>query len=97
LTIAHPRSLTQPTKLPLSTSAPQSVQRSPFVTGLKSMMEARRHSKLYYSKKGFSRVVRVSGVNRNPMKVGACVGLVRTAGGRGRRVLSVGRRAWLLV
>lgn len=32
-------------------------------------MEARRHSKLYYSKKGFSRALRVSGVNRNPMKV----------------------------
>jgi hypothetical protein len=48
--------------------APQSVQRSPFVTGLKAAMESRRHNKLYYSKKGFSRVARVSGVNRNPMK-----------------------------
>ena len=56
--------------MPPPNPAPQSVQRSPFVTGLKSMMEARRHSKLYYSKKGFSRAVRVSGVNRNPMKVG---------------------------
>ncbi len=47
----------------------QAVQRAPFGTGLKAAMEARRHSKLYYSKKGFSRVMRVSGVNRNPMKV----------------------------
>lgn len=46
----------------------QAVQRSPFVNGLKAAMEARRHSKLYYSKKGFSRAVRVAAVNRNPMK-----------------------------
>ena len=30
-------------------------------------MEARKHSKLFYSKRGFSKAVRV--VNRNPMKV----------------------------
>jgi hypothetical protein len=47
-------------------------------------MEARRHSKLYYSKKGFSRVMRVSGVNRNPMKVRARPRLAERAQAAGR-------------
>jgi hypothetical protein len=45
------------------------VQRSQFVTSLKQKMEARRHSKLYYSKRGFSKAPVVRAVNRNPMKV----------------------------
>jgi DNA (cytosine-5)-methyltransferase 1 len=46
----------------------KAVQRSPFVTSLKEKMEMRRHSKLYYSKRGFSKAPS-RGVNRNPMKV----------------------------
>lgn len=46
------------------------VQRSQFVTSLKQKMEARRHSKLYYSKRGFSKApTSMRAVNRNPMKV----------------------------
>jgi DNA (cytosine-5)-methyltransferase 1 len=43
------------------------VQKAPFVGSLREKMEARKHSKLFYSKRGFSKAVRV--VNRNPMKV----------------------------
>ncbi|KAF6265105.1 hypothetical protein COO60DRAFT_1470199 [Scenedesmus sp. NREL 46B-D3] len=42
------------------------VQKAPFVGALREKMEARKHSKLFYSKRGFSKAVRV--VNRNPMK-----------------------------
>lgn len=46
------------------------VQRSQFVASLKQKMEARRHSKLYYSKRGFSKApTSVRAINRNPMKV----------------------------
>lgn len=49
------------------------VQRSQFVTSLKQKMEARRHSKLYYSKRGFSKApATMRAVNRNPMKVCTC-------------------------
>lgn len=65
----HPLNRPAPPMLRPLSCCPQSVQRSPFVSGLKAAMEARRHSKLYYSKKGFSRALRVAGVNRNPMKV----------------------------
>jgi DNA (cytosine-5)-methyltransferase 1 len=43
------------------------VQKAPFVGALRDKMEARKHSKLFYSKRGFSKAVKV--VNRNPMKV----------------------------
>jgi hypothetical protein len=43
------------------------VQKAPFVGTLRDKMEARKHSKLFYSKRGFSKAVKV--VNRNPMKV----------------------------
>jgi DNA (cytosine-5)-methyltransferase 1 len=43
------------------------VQRSPFAAALRAKMEARKHSKLFYSKRGFSKAART--VNRNPMKV----------------------------
>jgi DNA (cytosine-5)-methyltransferase 1 len=46
------------------------VQKAPFVGTLREKMEARKHSKLYFSKRGFSKAVRV--VNRNPMKVRRC-------------------------
>lgn len=48
------------------------VQRSPFVSSLKERMEARKHSKLYYSKRGFSKAPRA--INRNPMKVRGIAG-----------------------
>lgn len=56
----------------------QAVQRSPFVSGLKEKMEMRRHSKLYYSKKGFSKAAK--GVQRNPMKVSGQGGVLAGAG-----------------
>lgn len=52
------------------------VQRSQFVTALKQKMESRRHNKLYYSKRGFSKAPgAVRAVNRNPMKVRVPEGL----------------------
>ncbi len=48
----------------------QAVQRAQFVGELKARMAMRRHSKLYYGKKG---AMRSGAVNRNPMKVsGPC-------------------------
>ena len=72
------------------------MQRSPFVSGLKAAMEARRHSKLYYSKKGFSRAVRAAGVNRNPMKVPAIVlpPWVLLRGGQHAKRAGPGSRQW---
>ncbi|KAF8055388.1 MET1B [Scenedesmus sp. PABB004] len=42
------------------------VGRSAFASALRAKMEERKHSKLFYSKRGFSKAPR--GVNRNPMK-----------------------------
>lgn len=55
----------------------QAVQRSQFVTGLKTKMEMRKHSKLYYTKKGTGKLTK--GVQRNPMKVYDCVALLLQA------------------
>uniref|UniRef100_A0A383WCP9 Cytosine-specific methyltransferase n=1 Tax=Tetradesmus obliquus TaxID=3088 RepID=A0A383WCP9_TETOB len=50
------------------------VQKAPFVGSLREKMEARKHSKLYFSKRGFSKAAAVRAVNRNPMKDRAASG-----------------------
>jgi hypothetical protein len=53
--------------LPLSPPAVKEVQKSAFVSTLRERMAQLRHSKLYKASK--KEVLRVRGVNRNPMKV----------------------------
>lgn len=58
------------------------VARSQFVGALKQKMEARRHSKLYMSNRGFSKAPSAArAVNRNPMKVCVCVRVCWCFGG----------------